>query len=143
MNRIVGAILALVMLASLATPSLDAEAGTPPGRYIVHTEGGAVNEAARQGMAAHGGITLKELASGSGLVVLVPDRAIGLLGRIPGVAAVEPDVVLNAAKGPPAERASLKTSHPSWSRPFPGGWTALTLNWPWISLSATGWISPS
>jgi len=67
------------------------------GRWIVHTTGdSAVNEAARQGVEARAGLTLKELPTRTGLVVLIPEVALEHMIKIPGVIAIEPDVVLTA-----------------------------------------------
>lgn len=69
------------------------------GRYIVHTTGdSAVNEAARQSVEDRAGLTLKELPTRTGLVVLIPEVALEHMIKIPGVIAVEPDLVLTAVQ---------------------------------------------
>lgn len=84
--------LAIIAFAGMAT------ANPPLNRYIVHTDDDAVNESARQGVEDHGGVVLKTFAHG-GLVVLIPEHAVGPLGNIQG-AVVEPDVLLHAVAKP-------------------------------------------
>jgi len=92
-------LLGVIFLFGLAQCCLAAGPSYPRGRYIVHTTGEpAVNEAARQGVVDHAGLTLKKLPTGTGLVVLIPEVAKGPIASILGVVAVEPDVVLTAVE---------------------------------------------
>lgn len=90
--------LAIITALSFVAFAGMATANPPLNRYIVHTDSDAVNEAARQGVENHGGMILKDFAHG-GLVVLIPEQAIGPLGNIQGVV-VEPDVLLHAVAQP-------------------------------------------
>ena len=103
MKRWIGLAAVVVAVLALAVTfgRSDVSAKGPPlGRYIVFTDGAAVNEAARQGVESHGGLTLRELPVGNGLVVLIPEHARGPIIGTPGVLAVEPDLVLTAVKKP-------------------------------------------
>lgn len=77
--------------------------GGPLQRMIVFTNGDpAVNEAAKEVVAEHSGFVLVDKPAGiSGLVVAIPEHAVGPLVGIDGVKAVEPDLVVSAVKGPP------------------------------------------
>ena len=89
----------LVIVSLFTCVGAGVVAADPPlNRYIVHTDDDAVNESARQGVENHGGVVLKDFAHG-GLVVLVPEQAVGPLGNIQGVV-VEPDVLLHAVAQP-------------------------------------------
>lgn len=104
--------------------SAQALAAPPLGRYIVHTDGShAANEAARRGAETHGGHVLKDFASGSGVVVLIPDHARGPLAGTQGVVGVEPDVLLHAlgkggSKGKPPKDDPPPPSQPDQTLPW-------------------------
>ena len=103
MKRWIGlaAIVVAVLALAVAFGRSDVSAKGPPlGRYIVFTSGDAVNEVARQGVEGQGGLTLGKLSIGNGLVVLIPERAVGPIVGTDGVTAVEPDLVLTAVKKP-------------------------------------------
>jgi len=102
----------------------------------VFTESEAVNEAARQGVTEHGGIVLKELATGSGLVVLIPEQAWEHIVKISGIIAVEPDLVLSAVKGPPPGKGP-KPKEPQPSQELPWGVDRIDAELAWAS--CTGW----
>ncbi|MEK7848884.1 MAG: S8 family peptidase [Chloroflexota bacterium] len=129
MQRLVGIGLALVLLLALAVPSL-AE-GPAPGRYIVYTADEGVNEAARKGVEGHGGMVLKPFVGRSGLVVLIPEAARGPVAGIPGVVAVEPDVVLSAVKPPGGGGGQPAES-------LPWGVNRIDADLAWGSVTGTG-----
>ncbi len=99
-------IILAVILAFALTQCCLADAERPRnGRYIIHTTGApAVNEKAGHYVEEHAGLILKELATGTGLVTLISERAARHMKNISGVVAVEPDVVVSAVKGPPPDR---------------------------------------
>jgi len=101
--------------------SAQAPADPPLERYIAHTDGTpAANTAAGRGAEAHGGVALRGLASGSGVVVLIPTHARGPLADTRGVVGVEPDVLLHAAK-PPDGRGKPPKDDPQPDQVLPWG----------------------
>ena len=111
--------MAIVIALSLIAFAGMATANPPLNRYIVHTDDDAVNEAARQGVENHGGMILKDFAHG-GLVVLIPEQAIGPLGNIQGVV-VEPDVLLHAVAQPAGKGKPSKDPPPQPDQVLPWG----------------------
>ena len=111
--------MAIVIALSIIAFAGMATANPPLNRYIVHTDGDAVNEAARQGVEDHGGVVLKNFAHG-GLVVLIPEQAIGPLGNIQGVV-VEPDVLLHAVAQPVGRGKPSKDPPPQPDQVLPWG----------------------
>jgi len=93
--RIVSTIL-FVILVTWFCPA--ANSASPYGRYIIYTaDDAAVRQAAIQTVSTNDGVILKQLAKARGLVAAIPVEAVGLVKNVPGVLAVEPDVVLTAA----------------------------------------------
>lgn len=89
---------ALIFLVAVAT------AKAAPARKIV-VFNPAVNEVARENIIkGAGGVIVKNLPLINGKAVLLPPQAEAALGRIPGVVRVDPDVVVQAYKGPPPEK---------------------------------------
>jgi len=121
----------------MALPALASSQANPQIRSIVFTQGEAVNEAASQGVTKHGGIVLKELATGSGLVVLIPEPAREHILRIPGVIAVEPDLVLSAVKGPPPGKGP-KPKEPQPDEVIPWGVDRIDADLAWESSTGSG-----
>jgi subtilisin family serine protease len=140
MTRFMGLILSLVLLVALVVPASAADPGRPLNRYIVYTNGtDPVNEVARWGVEAHGGLTLKELATGAGLIVLIPEQARAPLAGIPGVVAVEPDLVLTAVKGPPPGKGPKpKEPPPQPAQYLPWGVGRIDADLAWGSVTGTG-----
>ena len=120
----------------MAVPALASSQANTQIRSIVFTQGEAVNEAARQGVTGHGGIVLKELARGNGLVVLIPEPAWEHIVNIPGVIAVEPDLVLSAVKGPPPGKGP-KPKEPQPSEELPWGVDRIDADLAWISYTGS------
>jgi subtilisin family serine protease len=87
----------------------------------VFTTEPAVNEAAIQGIDEQGGLALKTLVTGGGVVVLIPERARGPIADIPGVIAVEPDLRLHAVKPPPGKGKPDKEPPPQPDQVTPWG----------------------
>jgi subtilisin family serine protease len=112
--------LASVLCVGMVVPALASGQANTQIRSIVFTEGEAVIEAARQEVTQHGGVILKELATRNGLVVLIPEQARENIVKIPGVIAVEPDLVLSAVKGPPPGKGP-KPKEPQPSENLPWG----------------------
>jgi subtilisin family serine protease len=120
-----------------ALPALASSQASPQVRSIVFTQNEAVNEVAKQGVAEHGGIVLKGLATESGLVVLIPEPAREHIVKIPGVMAVEPDLVLSAVKGPPAGK-DPKPKEPQPSEELPWGIDRIDADLAWGSYNGSG-----
>ena len=121
----------------MALPALASSDANPQIRSIVFTQDEAINEAASQGVTENGGVVLKELATGSGLVVLIPDPAREHILRIPGVIAVEPDLVLSAVKGPPPGKGP-KPKEPQPSEELPWGVNRTDADLAWGSYNGSG-----
>ena len=93
----------MVLVVAAMVPTVAASQGSPV-RSIVVFDGSTVNAAAMQRIQELGGVKLKDLPLVNGAAVALPatvsERA---LEHIPGVAYVEPDLVVTAlAKKPPA-----------------------------------------
>ena len=85
----------LALIAGLLSAALAQGAGNGRSRHLIFTNNAhAVNEAARQGVEAQGGLTLREIEVGPDtaiLAVLIPDRGANQLASIRGVRGVFPD----------------------------------------------------
>jgi len=125
-----------VSLLLISALCLGSSQANPQIRSIVFTEGATVTEVARQGVAEHGGTVLKELATGKGLVVLIPEQAQEHIVKIPGVMAVEPDLVLSAVKGPPQGKGP-KPKEPQPSEELPWGVDRIDADLAWISYTGS------
>ncbi len=134
---IIGIVVLVLVLGLVGQVFAQSSQARMPERYIVFTQGSAVNEAARQGVEEQGGIVLKLLATGSGLVILIPVHARGPIVDIPGVIAVEPDLVLSAVKGPPPGKGPGK-EEPQPDEVLPWGVDRIDAELAWGSYTGSG-----
>ena len=89
------------ILAAVAGLFLLVTAGAAKDRYIVVTGAYDVNEVVRKAVTERGGVTVREFRTFPGLAVVLPERALDRIRRIPGVVRVYADPRVKALGRPP------------------------------------------
>jgi subtilisin family serine protease len=130
---------ALTILALIFFVAVTIAQASPP-RKIVVFEPEIVNEPAQEALLrAVGAIIVKNLPLITGKAILLPPQAEAVLGTIPGVVRIDPDVIVEAYKGPPSDKVKPpKESEPPPEQYLPWGIDRIDAELVWETSTGTG-----